>query len=276
MMARNQQAGLKEAMLAQQRAMQQRDLEAKEERQQTQITATKEQRERDNMFKGAMAAMAQSNRAATAAAKPAPPEFKEADIQKLGQFADKKQLPRLLIQGRQLLDQFKQFGDKTPGFGADEQMLQRAPFGVGSSQLSPEAIDNMAAITGIYNGMTRADAGLSQTLSEVQRQALETFNSPLTSAKVRIQVFKKHILPVLEQSRSATLGTASPAALAEYRARQEAIGGNAQWMDALDFGDKPTAQPAAAPAGGRKALSENELPEFLRGKVPPGFKAYIE
>ena len=75
-------------------------------------------------------------------------------------------------------------------------------------------------------------------------------------AKVRIQAFRKHILPVLEQSRSAVLGTAPPAALAEYRKRMEGVGGSAQWLDPLDLADKPA------------AAVKQQAPSWL----PPGVK----
>jgi len=164
--------------------------------------------------------------------KAAAPQFKEADIQKLSAFADKKQLPRLLPQARQLLKAIEAAGDKDiPGLTSTDQMLVRAPGG--TRLLSKDAIDNHTALQGILNALTRADAGLSQTQGEVVRQALETLNSVPASSQVRAQVLKKHILPILEQQRSAVLGSASPAALAEYRSRQQAIGGEVDWLDPL-------------------------------------------
>lgn len=260
MATRNQQEQIQKASLAAAAQAQADRLAAQQQMQGDKLQAQRERDQQNSMLRMTLAQMA-GQRAMDVASlrasqKADAPTFKETDIQKLGQFADKKQLPRLLLQGRQLVDQFKQFGDETPGFSAKEQALQKAPFGLGAGQLSPEAVDNMTAIAGIYNGMTRADAGLSQTLNEVQRQALETFNSPLVPAKVRIQAFRKHILPVLEQSRSAVLGTAPPAALAEYRKRMEGVGGSAQWLDPLDLADKPA------------AAVKQQAPSWL----PPGVK----
>lgn len=269
MLARNQQAGLQaERVAAQQQSLQDR-LAAQAEAQQAQrahqmqmqqdrLQAQAFQAEQNRALRGTMAAMAESRQAGKAADKPL---FKETDIQKLGAFVDKKQLPRLMSQGRQLAQQLDQFGEDTPGFGADEKALQSIPFG--SRMLKPEAVDNLSAINGIYNAFTRADAGLSQTLNETQRQALEMFNSPTTNAKVRAQVFRKHILPLIDQARGATLGTAHPSALAEYRARQEAVGGDVGWMDPLTVPQAP-----AKPTGvqGKPQV----IPAGLQ--LPPGFK----
>lgn len=161
------------------------------------------------------------------------PQFKEDDIRKLGAFADKRQLPRLLPQARQLLAAIKAAGDKSEveGLSAKDQLLLRTPGG--TRLMTKAAIDNHTAYQGILNALTRADAGLSQTQGEVMRQALETLNSPLTSGKDRAQVLKDHIIPILEQQRGAVLGTASPAALAEYRRRQELVQGDTAWLDAL-------------------------------------------
>ena len=179
------------------------------------------------------------------------PEFKEADIQKLLSFADKKQLPRLLPQARQLLNAIDAAGEKDiPGLSSVDQGLIRLPGG--TRLLSKEAIDNHTALQGILNALTRADAGLSQTQGEVVRQALETLNTVPTSSKVRAQVLKQHILPILEQQRSAVLGSASPAALAEYRNRQQAIQGDTTWMDPLAS--------SAAPAD-EQALINKYLPK---------------
>lgn len=160
------------------------------------------------------------------------PQFKEDDIRKLGAFADKKQLPRLLPQAKQLLTEIDSAGDKDiEGLTSKDQMLARIPGG--SRMMSKKALDNHTAYQGILNALTRADAGLSQTQGEVVRQALETLNNPLTSSGVRAQVLRQHIIPILEQQRSAVLGTASPAALQEYRRRQELVGGDTGWLEDL-------------------------------------------
>lgn len=192
--------------------------------------------------------------AAKIAAKEAKPEFKEDDIRKLGAFADKKQLPRLLPQARQLLAAIETAGDKgeVDGLGTKDQLLLRAPGG--TRMMSKGAVDNHTAYQGILNALTRADAGLSQTQGEVVRQALETLNHPLTSGKTRAQVLKDHIIPILEQQRGAVLGTASPAALAEYRRRQELVQGDTAWLDTL---------------GPTKAPPKKAVPAGLN--LPPGF-----
>jgi hypothetical protein len=222
------------------------------------LAAQAQQGEQNRMLRMAIASMrgsGGSGGSGAVAEKPADPGFKETDIQKLAQFADKKQLPRLGSQARQLFTQLEQMGDKTPGFSASEQMLQRTPFG--DRVLSKEALDNMSAINGIYNAFTRADAGLSQTLGETQRQALEMFNNPSTSAKTRAQIFKTHIIPLIDQAKGGVFGSANPAALAEYRKRQEALGAATDWMDILSPTNKSAQPPQTAPTG---------------LQLPPGFK----
>lgn len=182
------------------------------------------------------------------------PQFKEDDIRKLGAFADKKQLPRLLPQAKQLLTEIENAGDKDiEGLTSKDQMLARIPGG--SRMMSKRALDNHTAYQGILNALTRADAGLSQTQGEVVRQALETLNNPLTSSGVRAQVLRQHIIPILEQQRAAVLGTASPAALQEYRRRQELVGGDTGWLEDL----LPAANTPAPP-------------QVSALNLPPGFK----
>jgi len=156
------------------------------------------------------------------------------NVQKLSAFADKKQLPRLMQSGRQLLTAINAAGDKeVPGLSTTEQVLARVPFG--DRKLSKEALDNMGAFQGIMNALTRADAGLSQTQGEVLRQQLETFNKPSTSAKTRATILKTHILPMLETSRTAVLGSANEDARKAYKQFQTETGGDPSWMDPLDI-----------------------------------------
>ena len=121
-------------------------------------------------------------------------------------------------------------------------MAARVPFG--DRALSKEAIDNMTAYQGVMNALTRADAGLSQTQGEVLRQALETFNKPTASAQTRAAVFRKHIIPLLNEVHAATIGSAESRVRDAYRKNQQEIGGDASWMD-----------PIPVPKDGFKVLS---------------------
>ena len=168
-----------------------------------------------------------------------------AGVQKLSAFADKKQIPRLIANARQLAQQLSAGTDDIPGFSANEQMAARVPFG--DRTLKPEALDNMAAIQGIYNAFTRADAGLSQTLGETQRQALEMFNSPTTSARTRAQIFRTHILPLIETARTMTLGSADQATRDAYRRWQGETGGDPSWMDPLVLPAQPPRSASRVP-----------------------------
>jgi hypothetical protein len=250
---RNQQRSMAEAQVQARAEQQAAQIEAQKEMLRERLGAQAQQGEQNRMLRMAIASMRGGG--GSVAEKPPAPEFKEADIQKLAQFADKKQLPRLGSQARQLFIQLEQMGDKTPGFSASEQLLQRTPFG--DRVLSKEALDNMSAINGIYNAFTRADAGLSQTLGETQRQALEMFNSPSTSARTRAQIFKAHIIPLIDQAKGGVFGSANPAALAEYRRRQESLGAPVEWMDILSPANKAQQPAQTAPAG---------------LQLPPGFK----
>jgi hypothetical protein len=255
---RNQQRTMAEAQVAARAEQQAAQLAAQREMQAERLEAQRQRAAEANALRMTIASMRNSGGSgggSAATEKPADPGFKETDIQKLAQFADKKQLPRLGSQARQLFTQLEAMGDKTPGFSASEQLLQRTPFG--DRVLSKEALDNMAAINGIYNAFTRADAGLSQTLGETQRQALEMFNSPSTSAKTRAQIFRTHIIPLIDQAKGSALGSANPAALAEYRKRQEALGAATDWMDVLAPAKPAQAAPQAVPPG---------------LQLPPGFK----
>lgn len=211
-----------------------------------------DQKERDRALRSTLAAMRGGGD------KPAKPTFKETDVVKLREASSKAQLGRLMSQGRQLADQL---GDDDsvdmPGFSVKEQNLQKLPFG--KNYLDPKAIDNMTAVQGIYNAFTRADAGLSQTVGEVQRQALETFNGATTPARVRKQVFRDHILPLIEQSRGQILGQAPPDALKEYRNRQEGVGGDTAWMDPLNI---PKSKRQASGGITPQALSAAEQAEM--------------
>lgn len=188
-----------------------------------------------------MAGLRQSDRAEKDAEKAAAKKEKDLDtqIQKLAQFADKKQLPRLMSQARQLLGQLDKHGDKMPGLGTLEQMSARTPFG--DRMLSPEALDNMSSLQGLLNAFTRADAGLSQTQGEVLRQQLENFNSVTASPRTRAEILRKHILPNVEALRGAAIGSAAPDVVEAYRSRQKSVGGDADWLDALQLA--PAARP---------------------------------
>lgn len=180
----------------------------------------------------------------------------DKDVQKLAAFADKKQLPRLLPQARQLLDAIEKAGTQdVPGLSTTDQVALRIPFG--DRMLSQEAKDNQAAYQGILNALTRADAGLSQTKGEVLRQQLEVFSSPTTSGATRAKILRDHIMPILEQQRSAVLGSATPEARAAYQKWQQETGGDTNWMT-VPLKPKDT-----------RKLPESAVPRPTSGKKNP-------
>jgi hypothetical protein len=187
-----------------------------------------------------------------------------AGVQKLSAFADKKQIPRLISNARQLAEQLanSEDDDKIPGFSTTEQISGRLPGG--DRLLRKEALDNMSAIQGIYNAFTRADAGLSQTLGETQRQALEMFNSPTTSAKGRAQIFREHIIPLIESSRTATLGSANQSVRDAYRQYQMEVGGDPGWMDPISAKKKPKGATAPTPAKPATPSDDDLIKKYLK------------
>lgn len=184
-----------------------------------------------------------AEKAATAAEKAT-----DASVQKLAAFADKKQLPRLLTNAHELAGLLNKYEDKDiPGLGSYDVLSMSLPFG--DRLLKDDAKANLSLYKGITNALTRSDAGLSQTQGEVLRQAMETFDRPTASAKTRATVLREQLLPLIEELRSSTLGSANPAAQGKYRDNILAAEGNANWMNPVQLKKKGA---AAATAPGEK------------------------